>query len=293
MKKVIIVYGGDSNEKEISYESAKSIFSNIDKSKYDPLLIDYKEVNFDKSWGNSIFFIAIHGEGGEDGEIQEILENKKIKYTGSNSKAMKLCWDKAVSKKLMIEAGINTPNYVCFKKGSIDFSGTFLVEGNDYFVKPAMNGSSYGISKINKLSELTEALNRAFQFSEVAIVEESYNVAEYTVAILGSTALPPLQIITEGNEFYNYAAKYQSNETIKIKVEEFSLAEKLKKIALAAFLAHGCKTWGRVDIVSNGNDLAVLEINTVPGFTEKSLFPLSAKYSGIEYQELVTEIIEH
>ena len=125
------------------------------------------------------------------------------------------------------------------------------------------------------------------------IIEEAYNVAEYTVGVLKGEALEPLEIIADDDQgFYNYEAKYNSKKTKKVEVVDESLKKELQKIALKAFYQHGCQTWGRVDFVFNGDQLGVLEINTVPGFTENSLFPLAAKISGINYQELITNIIE-
>ena len=139
----------------------------------------------------------------------------------------------------------------------------------------------------------SKAIKEARKFSEVVIIEEAYNTAEYTVGILKGEALEPLEIIANDNKgFYDYQAKYVSKNTKKVEVVDKEIKKELQKIALKAFYQHGCQTWGRVDFVFNGKDFGVLEINTVPGFTENSLFPLAAKISGINYQELITRIIE-
>jgi len=125
------------------------------------------------------------------------------------------------------------------------------------------------------------------------IIEKAFSGSEYTVSILGSEILPPLEIIPQGNEFYDFSAKYSSNKTKKIMVTDPHIKEELSEIAQKTFHAHGCSSWARIDIVSEDNNLGVLEINTVPGFTEKSLFPFSAKLAGIGYKELITSIIEN
>ena len=147
--------------------------------------------------------------------------------------------------------------------------------------------------RLTTKKNLDEAIVEARKYSKDVIIEKAYNFAEYTVGILKGEALQPLEIIAEDNEgFYDYEAKYLSKGTKKVEVVDKNIKEELKNIALKAFYKHGCQTWGRVDFVYDGKDLGVLEINTVPGFTEKSLFPLAAKMSGINYQELITNIIE-
>ena len=140
---------------------------------------------------------------------------------------------------------------------------------------------------------MDQAVEEARKFSEDVIIEEAYNLAEYTVGVLKGEALEPLEIIANDNKgFYDYQAKYLSKNTKKVEVVDKEVKKELQKIALKAFYQHGCQTWGRVDFVFNGKDFGVLEINTVPGFTENSLYPLAAKISGINYQELITQKIK-
>ena len=194
----------------------------------------------------------------------------------------------------MVENEIPTPEFQVVKKEQrLNFNNEFFKTNKSFFVKPNNNGSSFGVSKINRKKNLEQAISEARKYSEDVIIEKAYNHAEYTVGILKGEALTPLEIIAEDEKgFYNYEAKYLSKATKKVEVVDEEVKDELKKIALKAFYAHGCQTWGRVDFVSDGKNLGVLEINTVPGFTEKSLFPLAAKLSGINYQELITDIIE-
>ncbi len=293
MKRVEIIYGGASNEKEISYLTAKSIYEHIDTDLYNPGLTDLSKFDPDNFDNETIFFIAVHGEGGEDGKIQTQLENKKRKFTGSSSESCILTWDKVATKRALIANDILTPQFKSIKNNEhFDFNDSFFTENEHYFVKPNFNGSSYGISKVSD-KKFNEALKEAKKYSTEVIIEKSFNGPEYTVALLKGKPLTPLQILHDPiRGFYDYEAKYNSQNTQKIKIEDESIVKRLKEISEKVFDCLNCKTWARVDFVSEGEKLAVIEINSVPGFTAKSLFPLAAKYSGIEYKELISLIIE-
>ena len=293
MKRVEIIYGGASNEKEISYLTAKSIYEHIDTDLYNPGLTDLSKFDPDNFDNETIFFIAVHGEGGEDGKIQTQLENKKRKFTGSSSESCILTWDKVATKRTLIVNDILTPQFKSIKNNEhFDFNDSFFTENEHYFVKPNFNGSSYGISKVSD-KKFNEALKEAKKYSTEVIIEKSFNGPEYTVALLKGKPLTPLQILHDPiRGFYDYEAKYNSQNTRKIKIEDESIVKRLKEISEKVFDCLNCKTWARVDFVSEGEKFAVIEINSVPGFTAKSLFPLAAKYSGIEYKELISLIIE-
>ena len=293
MKRVEIIYGGASNEKEISYLTAKSIYEHIDTDLYNSGLTDLSKFDPDNFDNETIFFIAVHGEGGEDGKIQTLLENKKRKFTGSSSESCILTWDKVATKRTLIANDILTPQFKSIKNNEhFDFNDSFFTENEHYFVKPNFNGSSYGISKVSD-KKFNEALKEAKNYSTEVIIEKSFNGPEYTVALLKGKPLTPLQILHDPiRGFYDYEAKYNSQNTQKIKIEDESIVKRLKEISEKVFDCLNCKTWARVDFVSEGEKLAVIEINSVPGFTAKSLFPLAAKYSGIEYKELISLIIE-
>jgi len=294
MRSVIILYGGDSIESEISLQSAYGIIKNIDKTKFSATMQDIKDFDVKSMNKEALIFIAVHGKDGEDGTTQKLLSKNNIKFTGSDEISTKKCWDKISSKILMVENEIPTPEFkVISANQKLDLKDEFFIKNNCFFVKPNNNGSSFGVSKIDHKKNLKEAIIKARKYSKDVIIEKAYNFAEYTVGILKGEALQPIEIIADNNEgFYDYEAKYLSKGTKKVEVVDKNIKEELKKIALKAFYKHGCQTWGRVDFVYDGKDLGVLEINTVPGFTEKSLFPLAAKMSGINYQELITNIIE-
>ena len=294
MKSVIILYGGDSVESEISLQSAQGIIKNIDQTKFSATMQDIKDFDVRSINKEALIFIAVHGKDGEDGATQKLLSKNNIKFTGSDEISTKKCWDKISSKILMVENQIPTPEFqVISANQKLDLEDEFFLKNNSFFVKPNSNGSSFGVSKVDHKKNLEEAVKEARKYSNDVIIEKAYNSAEYTVGILKGEALQPLEIIAEDKEgFYDYEAKYLSKGTKKVEVVDNTIKDQLKNIALKAFYRHGCQTWGRVDFVYDGKDLGVLEINTVPGFTEKSLFPLAAKMSGINYQELITNIIE-
>ena len=294
MKSVIILYGGDSVESEISLQSAQGIIKNIDQTKFSATMQDIKDFDVRSINKEALIFIAVHGKDGEDGATQKLLSKNNIKFTGSDEISTRKCWDKISSKILMVENQIPTPEFqVISANQKLDLEDEFFLKNNSFFVKPNSNGSSFGVSKVDHKKNLEEAVKEARKYSKDVIIEKAYNSAEYTVGILKGEALQPLEIIAEDKEgFYDYEAKYLSKGTKKVEVVDNTIKDQLKNIALKAFYKHGCQTWGRVDFVYDGKDLGVLEINTVPGFTEKSLFPLAAKMSGINYQELITNIIE-
>ena len=294
MRDVVIIFGGDSVENEISAQSAEGILKNIDQSKFCASLLNIKDLKIESIKEDTVVFIAVHGLGGEDGETQKLLADNGIKFTGSGEDSAKLCWDKISSKALMKKNNIPTPPYKIIRKNKKpDLKNEFFLSRENFFVKSNSNGSSFGVSKVTGFKQLDQAIKEARKFSEDVIIEEAYNTAEYTVGILKGEALEPLEIIANDNKgFYDYQAKYVSKNTKKVEVVDKEIKKELQKIALKAFYQHGCQTWGRVDFVFNGKDFGVLEINTVPGFTENSLFPLAAKISGINYQELITRIIE-
>ena len=294
MKNVVILYGGDSVESEISLQSAQGIIQNIDQTKFSATMQDIKDFDVKSINKEALIFIAVHGKDGEDGNTQKLLSKNNIKFTGSDEISTKKCWDKISSKILMVENQIPTPEFkvICTNQ-KLDLKDEFFIKNNSFFVKPNNNGSSFGVSKVDHKKNLEEAVKEARKYSKDVIIEKAYNSAEYTVGILKGEALKPLEIIAENKGgFYDYEAKYLSKGTKKVEVVDNTIKDQLKNIALKAFYKHGCQTWGRVDFVYDGKDLGVLEINTVPGFTEKSLFPLAAKMSGINYQELITNIIE-
>jgi D-alanine-D-alanine ligase len=249
-----------------------------------------------------IAFIALHGRGGEDGFIQELLTDKEILFTGSKTEACKLAMNKVETKKVWREFSLPTPDFVeITKAGKSDMKITPFLSGSDditaldksFVVKPANEGSSYGISIVKPgEGSLEEAIIEAVKYDETVLAEAFVDGIEITVTILGDRVLPPVAIEAKG-AFYDYEAKYLSNET------KYSLANldpdnliTLKNFCWHAFKSLGCEGWGRVDLIKdNNNNFQLIEINTVPGLTETSLVPKSAALEGISFNELILEIL--
>ncbi|WMY97265.1 MAG: D-alanine--D-alanine ligase [Arsenophonus sp.] len=299
--KVAVLLGGNSSEKEISLKSGYSILNGLKKAKINAYPIDIKLFPLIKikEFNYTRVFIALHGKGGEDGIIQGVLEMLKLPYTGSKVLASALAMDKLRSKQLW--SGINLPvaPYVFLKKKKIkkitDKELFQFVQhlGMPLIIKPTLEGSSIGISKINTILKLKNAINTAFKYDETILIEKCLNGPEYTVGIIGDKILPAIRIQTKKN-FFDYYAKYQSLETKYFcpsglsKIKEL----KLKKIAYDAYQSIGCSGWGRVDLMENNNNFFLLEVNTSPGMTKKSLIPIAAQTIGISFSKLVKKILE-
>lgn len=286
--KVVVLMGGSSAERDISLQGGEAVYQalksqGIDCVKFDLTaknLSDFWQLDFDK------VFIMLHGRGGEDGFIQQQLEQKNIPFTGSGSIASKLAIDKHQTKQKWLFDNIPTPKFMLFDGSKINFSLPWAV-------KPALEGSSFGISKVTEKSQLKDALTIAYKFDKKVMIEQWIEGEEYTVAILNNTALPVIKLQTN-NTFYDYEAKYQSEETNYIcpcglsndKIQE------LQQFALDAFKSVGAKTWARIDILLDKHQNPyLLEINTIPGMTSHSLVPMAAKASGIDFVTLTKKIL--
>ena len=159
MKNVIVLFGGDSDEKEISKLSADSIINNIDTTKFDAQLLDLNNLNLKEVDKETVFFIAVHGFGGEDGQVQDLLSKNGYRFTGSDYESTKKCWDKVLSKEILIQNNINTPKFITIDKNeNLNLNDEFFSEITEYFVKPAKNGSSLGVSRVTNLNDLESCL---------------------------------------------------------------------------------------------------------------------------------------
>ena len=196
MRSVIILYGGDSVESQISLQSAEGIIKNIDQTKFSATMQDIKDFDVKSLNKEALIFIAVHGKDGEDGTTQKLLSKNNIKFTGSDENSTKKCWDKISSKILMVENEIPTPEFQVIKKNQkLNLEDQFFSKNKSFFVKPNSNGSSFGVSKVDHKKNLRKAITEARKYSKDVIIEKAYNAAEYTVGILKGEALQPLEII--------------------------------------------------------------------------------------------------
>lgn len=290
---IAVLMGGNSTEREISLNSGEAVYQSLKKQNIDCFKFDFSGDNLNQLWMQNFdkAFIALHGRGGEDGYIQKQLEKRHIAYTGSDSQASKKCMDKAKTKDIWQQHNLPFIPSVVINTGEtlpeIDFELPWAV-------KPVLEGSSIGISKVEKLSQLKFALDLAFKYDDTVLIEKWIEGSEYTVSILNGKALPVIQIKVDQG-FYDYQSKYLSNTTQYLCPCDLSSADEkhLQKIVIQAFKVMGAKTWGRVDFILDKNNTPyLLEINTVPGMTSHSLLPMAAKATGLSFDALVLEILQ-
>ena len=291
--RVAVLMGGLSAEREVSLKSGKAILSALLNCGVDAFALDIGEDPV-RQLANEKFsraFIALHGVGGEDGKIQALLDLMNKPYTGSDHSASALAMNKLHAKSIWMAKGLPTPPYLSLSDNiSLE---TVLDTLGHVFVKPVHEGSSIGISPARSVSELEESVEHAKSFDDEVLMEKLIHGSEYSVAVLDGTVLPPIQVRLAG-EFYDFDAKYLSDETQYICPAPlaFDEAQHLKKLAFKAFKALGCRGWGRVDFMRNDSgEFFLLEANTVPGMTNHSLVPMAAKECGLNFEELVLEIL--
>ena len=294
--KVAVLFGGTSAEREVSLNSGSRVLAALQRQGVDAQAFDPAERSLDELKGFDRVFIALHGRHGEDGTIQGALELMHIPYTGSGVMASAIGMDKWRTKLLWSSVGLAIPKFVLLSENS-DFAAVERQLGLPLFVKPACEGSSIGISMVRRPGELRQAYLEAARHDSLVIAEEGVMGGEYTVAIIGEgdnmQALPIIKI-EPATEFYDYEAKYLRDDTqyrCPCGLPEARELE-LRAQALEAFRVLGCRGWGRVDFLMDGQGNAYfLEANTSPGMTDHSLVPMSARVAGISYDELVVRIL--
>lgn len=290
---IAVLMGGFSAEREISLKSGEAVYKALLSNKIDCFAFDLKKNNISKLWHKDISkaFIALHGRGGEDGYIQKKLEERQIPYTGSNSLASKICINKQLTKTIWGKNNLPVlPSIIINKSSSIDCNNINIPL--PWAVKPIYEGSSIGISKVQSKKELAQALNLAWQYGD-AMLESWVDGDEYSVTILNKKILPSVKIISN-NLFYDYDAKYFNKDTKYLCPSDLNKKQELylQNTALKAFNLTGASNWGRVDfIMDKDNNPYLLEINTVPGMTSRSLVPMAARSIGMNFDKLVIEIL--
>jgi D-alanine-D-alanine ligase len=297
-EKIAVLYGGNSAEREVSLNSGRAIANGLEDAGFDVVLIDTKTTPLTDLLMKKInrVFIALHGRGGEDGCLQGALEYLNIPYTGSNVLGSALSMDKVRSKQIFKACGLPTAPFIVVHKAdfeSLSLASILADLGGRIMVKPANEGSSIGMAQAQTVEQLRNALIEAFGFDTQVLLEAWIDGPEYTVAVLGDKALPAIHMETP-HEFYDYEAKYQSTTTQYHCPCGLSEREEdeIKRLSVKAFNATGAQGWGRVDIMRNSaGEWQILEVNTVPGMTETSLVPKAANAYGLNFSELVTQIL--
>ncbi|MFT6897016.1 MAG: D-alanine-D-alanine ligase [Paraglaciecola sp.] len=296
--KVAVMFGGSSAEREVSLKSGKAVLDallsiGIDAHGFDPAEQSLSALvagNFQR------VVIMLHGRGGEDGSLQGALQQLNIPYTGSGVLGSALCMDKIRSKQVWQSLGLPTANYEIADKRDFDDRACAAIMdrlGNMVMVKPAQEGSSIGMAKVTNAAQLAAAVQQAFKYDDKVLLEQFIQGAEYTVSILAGNTLPSISMSTP-RDFYDYTAKYQADSTQYFCPSGLSGEQEtlLADLSLKAFDAVAGSGWGRVDFMQDMlGKFYLLEANTVPGMTEKSLVPLAAKQAGMSFAQLSKAIL--
>ncbi|MGA2401330.1 MAG: D-alanine--D-alanine ligase [Syntrophobacteraceae bacterium] len=299
---VALLAGGKSAEREVSLESGEQVFRALDISRYEilrydpatdlPLLArDAQRID--------VALIILHGRMGEDGTIQGLLDSLEIPYQGSGVLGSAIAMNKILSKQLYVQAGLPTSPYVV-ADGSNPPSASTVIDklGLPVVIKPEHEGSSIGLTIVRKPKDILGAFEKAWRFDRRCLVEKYINGIEITAGVLGNydlLALPLIEICPdERYEFFDYEAKYTPGATKEICPARIApdLTEKAQQYARRAHDALYCRGYSRTDMILSGNDLYLLETNTIPGMTATSLFPQAAAQAGIGFPQLLDRLIE-
>ncbi|QQQ87384.1 D-alanine--D-alanine ligase [Peptacetobacter hiranonis] len=294
-KKIAVVMGGISSEREISLKSGAGVFESLDREKYEPIkvVIDEKTDIITKIPDDVDFaFLALHGKFGEDGCVQSVLETRDIPYSGCGPLSSAMCMDKNISKKICKASGIPTADWITVK--SIEEIDYDRIEEMGYpvFVKPNSGGSSVATFMIKEKAGIEDAVRQGLEVDTEVMIEQYLPGEECTSFILDGEVFPTVSIKSE-QEFFDFEAKYSSDNGAVEEVVylEESLQNKLNEYSRMCWDAFNCKAYVRVDfIISNGVPY-VLELNTLPGLTATSLIPRSAAAKGISYSQLLDKLI--
>jgi D-alanine-D-alanine ligase len=293
IKKVGVIYGGKSSEREISLKTGSAIAVALKNERFTVVILDSGKDDFLKkllSANIDFGFIALHGPGGEDGSMQGLLEIIGIPYSGCGVLASALAMNKIYSKKIFESDGIKTPRWKIITKNDSKVTDVKL----PVVVKPSKQGSAIGVTVVRKKTQLGKAIKDALKYDNEAVVEEYIEGTEITVPVLGDKSLTTIEIIPK-NEFYDFYSKYAAGGSQHLIPARLSkkVTDKAKQLGLMAHKSLGCKVMSRVDmIVDRKDDIYVLEVNTIPGMTNTSLFPEAAKYEGISFGKMLRKIIE-
>ncbi|MBN7795380.1 D-alanine--D-alanine ligase [Parahaliea mediterranea] len=290
---VAVLLGGNSAEREVSLQSGGTVIAALETLGCQVRPVDPADADWIAQLeGAGFVFNALHGPGGEDGVMQGALASLGLKYSGSSVLGSALAMDKQRSKQLWQGIGLSTGGFELLAADT-DWAAVIARLGK-VFVKPACEGSSIGMAPAANAAELEAAYRKAAAYGAVVLAEQFIDGPEYTVAILGDTALPSIRMETD-NEFYDYEAKYLSDATRYHCPSDLGAADEAEAAALslAAFRSLGCAVWGRVDLMRDRDGrFYVLEVNTIPGMTSHSLVPIAAKAAGMDIAALVRRILE-
>jgi D-alanine-D-alanine ligase len=299
--KIGVLMGGPSSEREISLKSGKAVFQSLKEQGLDVVAIDIKSHDHGQtaeligSFGIDCAFVVLHGRFGEDGQIQSILEGLKLRYTGSGVKASRTAMDKISAKKVFRDKGLPVPLDAVIEKKSYGPGDPIkTVFDLPWVIKPPTQGSSIGMSIVDKETDVSPAIDIALDFDDRALVEEYIKGRELTVGILEDRPLCVIEIIPK-KRFFDFEAKYQHGFTDYIVPAQLGgdVSRQARELALKAHKLLGCSSFSRVDIMLDPKGrLYLLEVNTIPGLTSTSLLPKAAKFAGIDFDQLCLKLLK-
>jgi len=296
--KVAVLRGGVGREREVSLESGRCIAEALREGGFDVVVSDVRpdDMRVLDRKDIDVFFLALHGEFGEDGQLQQILEDRGLTYTGSGPRASRMAFDKMASKRLFAEAGVSVPAVVEFRPDMDpqELDRRLRAPGERFVVKPIRQGSSVGVHIVGTRQEAIEAARQVHAEFGDCMIEAFIPGHELTVGLLGRLALPIIEIRSKTG-FYDYHAKYVSDQTQYLfdTVEEEGTRIRTSRAALTCFDALGCRDFARVDfILADDGTPYALEVNTIPGFTSHSLLPKAAAKVGLPMMDLCTQIVQ-
>ena len=298
-EKIAVLLGGTSAEREVSLNSGTAVLNALRKQGYDAHPIDPKTfpVATLKEQGFDRVFNILHGRGGEDGTMQGLLEQIGIPYTGCGVMASALTMDKMRTKMLWKAFGLPVAEMEIVtveNRATLNPESVVKKLGLPLMVKPSLEGSSVGLTKVKTMEELESAVDFALKFDRTVLIEEWLAGDEFTVPVLNNEVLPSIKIVPEG-EFYDYDAKYISDNTQYFCPAGLSDAreQELRRLVKQAYDVVGCRGWSRIDVMADAEGkFRLVEVNTNPGMTSHSLFPKSAATVGYSFEQLVEKILE-
>ena len=292
--RVAVLYGGRSAERAVSLKSGAAVLEALQGAGVDAFGIDVGSDLLQRLAGERIdrAFIVLHGRGGEDGSMQGLLECLGIPYTGSGVLASALAMDKLRTKQVWQSVGLPTPRHAVLASAA-DCERAAAELGFPLIVKPAHEGSSIGMARVEDLAQLLAAWQTAREYDPQVLVEQWISGPEFTVAMLRGEVLPPIRLGTT-HSFYDYEAKYLADDT-RYQIPCGLAADKeeeLKALVARACEAVGTRGWARADVMQDAaGQFWLLEVNTVPGMTDHSLVPMAARAAGLDFQQLVLAIL--
>jgi len=298
--KIAVLKGGSSLEREVSLRSAARVEDAVGELGHQAVGIDVGQdlVARLREDRPDVVFIALHGPGGEDGTVQELLEILDLPYTGPGVAACALCMDKVAAKHEMRAAGIPTPDWAAFNAtafrelGAADTLDEIEARlGFPLVVKPASQGSSLGVEFAATRDEVPEALLAAFSYDDRVLLERYVRGRELAVSVLDGEALPIVEAIPREEDFFNFEARYEIGRTDYVCPAELPEEAPVRELAKRTYETLGCSGFARIDLILGDEGPQVLEVNAIPGLTDTSLFPMAAEAAGIDFTSLVERIV--